>query len=283
MTRWYRIVQQSAIIGISVIVMGIFMSANLFAGSLDSFKDLSGTIKISGGTAHIPVMKEAAKRVMQLNGNIQISIAGGGSGVGIKQVGEGLVNIGNSGRKAKDEEVEKYGLKMFKWAIDGVAIVVNPENTVKELTKQQLKDIFSGKIANWKSLAGADRPINVYTRDESSGTREVFWKKAIDQGEIIPQANVVVSNGAMKSAIANDPYSIGYVSVGHIDKSVAPVALDGIIPTIETVKSGSYTVSRGLYSNTKGEPDQLTKLFIDYLLSPEGQKIVSENGFIPVR
>lgn len=283
MTRWYRIVQQSAIIGISVIVMGIFMSANLFAGSLDSFKDLSGTIKISGGTAHIPVMKEAAKRVMQFNGNIQISIAGGGSGVGIKQVGEGLVNIGNSGRKAKDEEVEKYGLKMFKWAIDGVAIVVNPANPVKELTKQQLKDIFSGRISNWKDLAGADRTINVYTRDESSGTREVFWKKAIDKGDIIPQANVVVSNGAMKSAIANDPYSIGYVSVGHIDKSVAPVALDGIIPTIETVKSGSYTVSRGLYSNTKGEPDQLTKLFIDYLLSPEGQQIVSENGFIPVR
>ncbi len=115
------------------------------------------------------------------------------------------------------------------------------------------------------------------------GTREVFWKKGLDKGVIIPQANVVVSNGAMKSAIANDPWSIGYVSVGHIDTSVAPVALNGVIPTIDTVKKGIYPIARGLYSNTKGEPDQLTKLFIDYLFSPEGQQIVSEKGFIPVR
>lgn len=267
----------------AAIIMGIFLSGNLFADSLDAFKNLSGTIKIAGGTAHIPVMKEAAIRVMKANSNIRITIAGGGSGVGIKQVGEGLVDIGNSGRKAKDKEIEKYGLKMFKWAIDGVGVVVNPDNPVKALTKQQLKDIFSGKITNWKTLSGPDRKINVYTRDNSSGTRAVFWKKALDKGEIVAQANFVVSNGAMKSAVANDPYAIGYVSVGHIDTSVAPVALDGVIPTIETVKNGQYTIARGLYSNTKGEPDPLAKRFIDYLFSPEGQEIVSKNGFIPAK
>ncbi len=93
----------------------------------------------------------------------------------------------------------------------------------------------------------------------------------------------MVSNGAMKSAIANDPYAIGYVSVGNIDRSVVSVALDGVVPTIDTVKKGTYTIARGLYSNTKGEPDSLTKLLIDYLFSPEGQEIVSEKGFIPVR
>ncbi len=268
---------------IAVIVSGIFMAGSLYADALAPFKNVSGTIKIAGGTAHIPVMKEAAKRIMQTSGNIQITIAGGGSGAGIKQVGEGLVNIGNSGRKAKDEEIEKYGLKMFKWAIDGVGVVVNPANPVRSLTKQQLKDIFAGKITNWKTLSGPDRQINIYTRDNSSGTRAVFWKKAIDKGEIIPRANFVVSNGAMKSAVANDPYAIGYASVGHIDSSVAPVALDGIVPTIDTVKNGTYTIARGLYSNTKGEPDTLTRLLLDYLFSPEGQKIVSEKGFIPVR
>lgn len=264
-------------------IMGVFPADNLFANTLNDFKNAKGSIKIAGGTAHVPVMKEAAQRIMQANGNIQISIAGGGSGVGIKQVGEGLVDIGNSGRKAKDMEIEKYGLKMFKWAIDGVGVAVNPKNPVKALTKQQLKDIYSGKLSNWKTLSGPDRKINVYTRDKSSGTRSVFWKKALDKGDIVPQANFVVSNGAMKSAIANDPYAIGYVSVGHIDNSVTPVALDGVVPSIETVKSGKYTIARGLYSNTKGEPAPLVKLFIDYLFTPEAQQIVSEKGFIPVR
>ena len=197
-------------------------------------------------------MKEATKRIMTANPNIQISIAGGGSGVGIKQVGEGLVNIGNSGRKATDEEIAKFGLKLFKWAVDGVGVVVNPKNPVKALTKQQLKDIFAGKSTNWKALGGPDKTINVYTRDKASGTRSVFWKKALDKGDIMAGANFVVSNGAMKSAIANDPYGIGYVSVGHMDATVAPVSLDGVTPTLDTVKSGDYKIARGLFSKHQG-------------------------------
>ena len=266
---------------ISVFTIAGNLSA--FAGNLNLFEGMKGTLRIAGGTAHIPVMKEAAKRIMTFNGDIQISIAGGGSGVGIKQVGEGLVNIGNSGRKPTDEEINKYQLKMFKWAIDGVGVVVNPENKVKALSKTQLIDIFSGKINNWKSIGGVDKPINVYTRDKASGTRAVFWKKALDKGEITAKANFVVSNGAMKSAISSNPYAIGYVSVGYIDKSVAPVALGGVVPTLENVKQGNYQIARGLYSNTKGEPSGLTKKFIDFIFSPEGQKIASEKGFIPVQ
>jgi len=261
------------------------MAGNLsaFAGNLNLFEGMKGTLRIAGGTAHIPVMKEAAKRIMTFNGDIQIIIAGGGSGVGIKQVGEGLVDIGNSGRKPTDEEINKYQLKMFKWAIDGVGVVVNPENKVKALSKAQLIDIFSGKINNWKSIGGVDKAINVYTRDKASGTRAVFWKKALDKGEITAKANFVVSNGGMKSAMSSDPYAIGYVSVGYIDESVAPVALGGVVPTLENVKQGKYQIARGLYSNTKGEPSGLTKKFIDFIFSPEGQKIASEKGFIPVQ
>ncbi|MDM8523632.1 phosphate ABC transporter substrate-binding protein [Desulfococcaceae bacterium HSG8] len=254
-----------------------------YAGNLDAFKSQKGSIKIAGGTAHIPVMKEAAKRIMKIYPDIQISIAGGGSGVGIKQVGEGLTDIGNSGRKATDEEVRKYGLKMFRWAVDGVGVIVHPENPVKALTKAQLRDIFSGKTDNWKLVSGADKAITVYTRDEASGTRKVFWKKALDKGDITQKANFVVSNGAMKSAVANNPYAIGYVSAGHIDESVSPVELDDIAPSLDNVKNGKYTVARGLYSNTKGDPAGLIKIFIDYLFTPEGQKIVQEKGFIPVK
>lgn len=254
-----------------------------FCGSLDAFKGEKGVLKISGGTAHIPVMKDVAQKVMAANPGIHITIAGGGSGVGIKQVGEGLVDIGNTGRKPSDDEISRYNLKLFRWAVDGVAPVVNPSNVVKKLTKNQLIDIFSGKIDNWKTLGGTDRKINLYTRDEASGTREVFWEKGLDKGAIAPSAHVVVSNGAMKSAVAQDPYGIGYVSVGHIDRTVAPVALDGVVPTIETVSKGTYKISRGLFSNTKGAPAGLKKKFIDFLYTPDGVKIIEQHGFIPSR
>ena len=253
------------------------------ASDLDAFNGQKGEIKIAGGTAHIPVVKEAAKRIMTVNPEIHIVISGGGSGVGIKQVGEGLIDIGNSGRKPTDDEISRYGLSMFKWAVDGVGVAVHPDNPVKALSKAQLADVFSGKIDTWKALGGPDKAISVYTRDEASGTRDVFWKKGLNKGDITEKANFVVSNGAMKTAVASDPNAIGYVSVGHMDDSVAAVALDGVAPSLENVKSGKYDVARGLYSNTKGEPQGIVKLFIDYLFSPEGQKIVSENGFIPVK
>jgi phosphate transport system substrate-binding protein len=253
------------------------------AGDLDAFGGLSGSLKISGGTAHIPVMKEAAKRIMTANPEIAITVAGGGSGLGIKQVGEGLVDIGNSGREPKPGEIEKYGLWKFKWAVDGVGVVVNPANPVKTLSKDQLKDIYAGKVANWADLGGKDHTITIYTRDEASGTRAVFLKKALDKGDISEKALFVPSNGAMKTAVATDPNAIGYVSVGHLDETVAPVALDGVTPTLETVKSGQYSIARGLYSNTKGEPTGLAKQFIEYLMSPEGQKIAADKGFIPVK
>lgn len=266
-----------------MVLLTLSITGTGFASDLAAFKGQSGVLRISGGTAHIPVMKAAAQEIMTFNPDIQITIAGGGSGAGIKQVGEGLVDIGNSGRAATQAEVGKYGLEMVKWAIDGVATVTNPANPVKALTSQQLMDIFSGKIANWKELGGKDAPITVYTRDKASGTRSVFWKKALKKGAITDRALVVVSNGAMKTAVGNDPSALGYVSVGFIDDNVFPVALDGVTPTMDTVKTGAYTVARGLYSNTKGAPAGLAEKFINYLLSSKGQKLASDKGFIPVK
>jgi phosphate transport system substrate-binding protein len=259
------------------------VAINALAGDLDAFKGESGNIKISGGTAHIPVMKLAAQKIMTAYPDIHISIAGGGSGVGIKQVGEGLVDIGNSGRKPTDAERDKYALKMHQWAIDGVGVVVNPDNPVKRLTTTQLKDIYAGKLINWKSIGGMDKSINIYTRDAASGTREVFWKKALAKGDISAKALFSASNGAMKTAVSQDPYAIGYLSVGYIDQSVAPVALDGVVPTLENVKQGKYKIARGLYSNTKGASNALAQKFIDYLYSVEGQQLVAQTGFIPVK
>jgi len=268
---------------LSIVTFLLAGNSLTFSGDLDRFDGVKGTLRISGGTAHIPVMKEAAKKIMALNRDVKITIAGGGSGVGIKQVGEGLVDIGNSGRMATDDEIQRYGLKMHKFAIDGIAVVVNPKNPIVKMKKSQIIDIFSGKINNWKALGFKDRGINVYTRDASSGTRKVFWKKALNKGEITKSANFVKSHGAMKSAINVDPYGIGYISIGFLDDTVSSVSLDGVAPTLEKVRKGGYKIARGLYMNTKGEPVGLTRLFIDYIMSKEGQKIVAENGYIAVK
>ncbi len=269
---------------VTAIFLLFFSSATTWANNeFAPFEGQEGHLRIAGGTAHIPVMKEAAKQIINFNPHIQIAIAGGGSGLGIKQVGEGLVDIGNAGRRASEEEIKKFNLQLYKWAVDGVGAVVNPANKVQSLSGEQLQDIYSGKINNWQELGGVDRQINLYTRDEASGTRKVFWKKALSKGDISAKANVVVSNGAMKTAVAGDPFAIGFVSVGHMDGSIAPVALDGILPTLDTVRNGDYKVARGLYSLSKGEPTGLAKLFLDFMISPAGQQIVATKGFIPVQ
>ena len=273
---------RNILVSFFIVLFCSFSATTALSNDLGPFSGQSGELRIAGGTAHIPVVKEAARLIMENNGDIQISIAGGGSGAGIKQVGEGLIDIGNSGRKPTDNEIQTYGLSLYKWAIDGVAVIVHPDNPVKALTSVQLKGIFDGTITTWKSLGGEDRAINVFTRDASSGTRKVFWKKALDKGNISETAQFVVSNGAMKSAVAQNPYAIGYMSAGYVDTSVAAVTLNGVFPNVKNINSGSYPVSRGLYSNTKGKASGLAALFIDFLLSETGQKIVADKGFIPV-
>lgn len=257
------------------------LAGTALAAPLDAFNGLKGHVDIAGGTAHIPVMKSAAKSIMNANPDIRITVAGGGSGVGVQKVGEGLAQIGNTGRPLKEGEISKYGLKSFPFAIDGVAVVVNPANTVRTMTKAQLLDVFGGRITNWKELGGADAPITLYVREDGSGTREVFEGKALDKGTTSAQANVVNSNGAMKTAVMQDKNAVGYVGIGHLDKSIQGIVLDGMTPTQANAADGSYTVTRLLYMNTKGDPTGLTKAFIDYIYSPEGTAFIKKAGYIP--
>ena len=260
-----------------------FMASSVSADPLDAFKDLSGTLDIAGGTAHIPVMTGAAQDIMTFNPNIRITVAGGGSGVGIKQVGEGLAGIGNTGRPLKPNEIEQYGLKAFPFAIDGVALAVHPDNPVKSLSTEQVRKIYSGQVTDWKDLGGNAGTINVYGREDGSGTRETFTDKLFGKGELSPSVNVVNSNGAMKTAIAQDKRAIGYVGIGHLDNTIAGVAVDGHVPSQENAASGEYPVVRNLYMNTKGEPTGLTAAFIDYIYSEPGAKIIEKSGYIPLK
>lgn len=269
--------------------LGLLVLSVLFAASasyaedpaLAPFNGASGTVAIAGGTAHIPVMKGAAQNIMKYNAKVRVTVAGGGSGVGVQKVGEGLVQIGNTGRALKPGEIEKYGLVTHPFAIDGVAVVVHPENPVTALSKAQLKDVFAGKITDWSQLGGKAGTIALYVREDGSGTRETFEERALDKGTSSPAANVVNSNGAMKTAVAQDKNAIGYVGIGHLDNSTKGVSIDGMVPSQKNAADGSYTVTRLLYMNTKGQPEGLTKAFIDYIYSPSGSEIIRKSGYIP--
>ena len=267
----------------ALVALFLFTCTAARADMLQQFAGQKGKIDIAGGTAHIPVMNEAAKRIMTVNPDIRITVEGGGTGVGVQKAGEGLVDIGNTGRALSAEEVAKYVLVSFPFAVDGVTVVLNPANAVKELTAAQVQDIFAGKITNWKDVGGADAAITLYTRDEASGTREVFWEKLLKKGAVADKANVVASNGAMKVAVSQDVSGIGYMSIGFVDATVKAPLLDGVEPSQANATSRAYKVARKLFMNTKGEPQGLPKLFIDYVTGPECTDIISKAGYIPLK
>ncbi len=267
---------------LAALVLLVLCAGAAVAAPLDVFKDMKGTLDIAGGTAHIPVMNKAAQSIMTFNGDIRITVAGGGSGVGVKQAGEGLVGIGNTGRPLKESEIKEYGLETFPFAIDGVAVVVNPKNTVRALTAKQIAGIYAGTVKDWGEVGGEPGAINVYGREDGSGTRETFTEKILGKTELAPSVNVVSSNGAMKTAVAQDARAIGYVGIGHIEESIAGIVIDGMIPSQENAANGSYTVVRNLFMNTKGTPTGLTAAFIDYIYSADGARFITESGYIPV-
>jgi phosphate transport system substrate-binding protein len=241
-------------------------------------------LKISGSTTVLPIIEESAKKFMTENRNYMIEVSGGGSGLGIKESGENLNNIGMSSRDVKKSEFESYpSLKVHVIAKDGVAIIINPENPISGLTKEQTIKIYAGEITNWKDVGGPDAPINVYTRDEQSGTREVFFEKAISKADITKRAVVVASNGAMKASVRADKNGIGYLSIGYLDEAVKGVKFEGVEPTEENALSGKYIVSRDLLVVTNGDPNPSEKAFIDFLLSNRGQEIVKEKGYMQIK
>lgn len=246
------------------------------------------TITIIGSTTVLPIAQKAAEEFMERHPGVNISVQGGGSGVGIAALIEGRCDIANASRPIKDKELKKalkFGVepKAHVIAMDGIAVIVHPSNPIDELSKRQLKDIYTGKISNWRDVGGRNMRIVVISRDSASGTFEAFNKLALDKSRVRPDALLQASNRAVLNAVAKTPGAIGYVGLGYVDSSIKALKINGVQPSRETVLSGEYMLSRPLFMYTNGKPKGIVKEFIDFILSKEGQRIVEELGYIGLK
>ncbi|MBD3858873.1 phosphate ABC transporter substrate-binding protein [Bacillus sp. 28A-2] len=253
-------------------------------GNASNKDEASGSITISGSSAMQPLVLAAAEKFMDKHPKADIQVQAGGSGAGLSQVSEGSVQIGNSDVFAEEKDgIDAKALKDHKVAVVGMAAAVNPEVGVKDITKDELKKIFTGKIKNWKELGGKDQKITLVNRPDSSGTRATFVKYALD-GATPAEGITEESSNNVQKIIAETPGAIGYLAFSYLkDDKITPLSIDGVKPEESNVESGKYTIWAYEHSYTKGEPEGLAKQFLDYLMSDEVQKeIVKDQGYISV-
>jgi len=241
----------------------------------------TNVVRVSGSTTLLPLVQEGADRFMNLYGDKTVLVQGGGSSVGVAQVKEGIVDIANSSRELKPEE-DDGKLVDHRIALDVIVIVVHPGVSVSDLSREQVRDIFTGKVTNWSEVGGSDAPILVVVRDRASGTREMFDKEALDDEDVVGSAIESNSNGIVRETVAATPNSIGYVSIGYLNEFIKAVDYEGVVPTIDNARDGSYTLSRYLHMFTYGEPTGTAQEFIDYMLSEDFQLEVVAQEYIPV-
>ncbi len=247
----------------------------------------AGGLVIKGSTTVLPIAQKAAEAYMAEHPDVKISLSGGGSGNGIKAIIDGTADIGNASRFIKQKEVNLAHSKgvypvPFRVALDAIVPVVNTSNKVADLTLAQIKDIYLGKIKDWKAVGGTPGKIVVISRDSSSGTFGVWKDLVMKKERVIPSALIVPSNGGIVQAVANTPGAIGYVGLGYLNNEIKAVKVDGIAGTEENTLNGSFPIARGLFMFTKGWPKGEIMSFLSFILSKKGQELVKEAGSIPL-
>ncbi len=268
-----------------VIIVGTMMLTG--CGSQEE-KNLNEGEKVSivGSTTLAEPMEKLAVKYKELGNGENLEVQGNGSSAGIKATIEGTADIGMSSRELKEEE-KASGIQETVIAYDGIAIILHPSNTVTDLTKDQVKDIFEGKITNWKEVGGNDKELVVVTREAGSGTRAAFEEilKLMDENKastITEVALVGDGTGTIMKTVATKEASIGYVSEGYLDDTVRAVKIEGIPCTVENVKSGQYPISRPLILVSQPSIKPEAQAVIDFILSNDGQAIIGEK-YIPVK
>lgn len=247
---------------------------------------VSGSITGSGSSALLPLVKDAAEKFKEKNKDVSISLNAGGSGTGLKQVSDGSVDMGNSDVPAESKlDKDKVAqLEDHKVAVMTVAAIVNPDvgATVKNLTKEQLTDVFTAKVKNWKEVGGPDEPIVLVTRPKTSGTRALFKQYAINGQEEADNKSLETDNsGILVQSVAQNPGAIGYVALPYLinDKSVVKLSIDGVEPSLENTYSGKYPVWGYEHIYTSKNPKDAVKAFIEYIQGDEYGKRIEELGY----
>lgn len=272
--------------------IGILLASTILVGSLavgcgsksdEASSDGGKTVTVSGSTSVGPVMEVIAEEFKAKNG-VSVEVQQLGSSAGIKNAMEGTSEIGMASRDLKDEE-KSSGLKETEIALDGISIVVNKSNEVKNLTLDQIKGIYTGKITNWKEVGGKDAPIVVLSREDGSGTRDGFQEKVgFESEELVKEAQISDGSGNIKSTVEGNENAIGYISFGYVDEAINALAVDDIELTPENVKSGKYPIARPfILVNMEDKISENGTKLIDFILSDEGQKIMEEKGFISIK
>lgn len=261
---------------VSLAFVGIVMLA-ISACSRSNHK----TVTLAGSTAFQPFAEKLAEHYLAMNKEIKINVQGGGSAVGIQSALSGAADIGMADLLTLPEEAK--ALTSTTVARDGIAIIVNPKNSVGGITSKQAREIFNGTIKNWKEVGGLDAPIRIVSREEGSGTRRSFDKMVLGTDKLAVDALFQNSNGTIREAVSSDSNAIGYLSIGLVNDKVKPLSYDGIAPANDNVKTGKYPLARPIFLLTRANTSQQAKEFIAYMLSGEAQTMLEKEGLIAVK
>jgi len=275
---------------VAIAIVALTMLTTAFAGCLEG--DDMETVKVNGSSTVFPIADRCAEIFNDEHDDIQVQVGAPpvGSGGGIDMLGQGQLHIGCASREIKQSERDEYPDVDFTdnaIAADGVAIVVSKDiydAGVEGLSSAEVKQIYDRTITNWQAVGGPNQAIAVYEREEGSGTRDTFMEAIYGDDDMTTNATAAyTSNAEVQSAVGESDNGIGYVGLGYVDPTSTPaIDLDGVEPTEDTIKDGSYPINRQLHMYTDGTPTGAVKTFIDFVQSSEGQAIVEDEGFIPL-
>lgn len=269
----------------SALTAAVLLVGTLMAGNAQAEEK----IVVEGSSTVGPIAKAFAEVMMQKNKDINITVNESGSGNGAKAIVGGKCDVATLSRFMKPTEFKAAADAgrmpvAHVIAMDGIAVVINPANSVSALTTAQVHDIYAGKISNWKEIGGTDMPIIVISRDTSSGTYETFEHLVMGKDKITDKAEYVGSNGQMRARVQSTAGAVGYVGLGFVDDSVKALTINNIPPSKRSVASGVYPIARPLYMFTDGYPKLGSPIhtFVTMYLTPEGEEIINANGFVPM-
>ncbi|MGA2955468.1 MAG: phosphate ABC transporter substrate-binding protein [Thermodesulfobacteriota bacterium] len=249
----------------------------ILPGLLTSCQRQHGGLSVVGSTSVEPFAEALAEEYMGHHRQEKIFVQGGGSSAGIQAVRTGAAEVGMSSRNLLDSEKDLIAVPII---YDAIAVIVHPGNPLQDLSLEQVRKIFSAEITLWSELGGRNHPITLVTREEGSGTRDAFQKLIMGEKEISLSALVQDSNGAIRQVVTDDRNAVGYISLGLVNDRVKALKIDGIEPRVENIQDHRYKIVRPFLFVFKSNPQGLAKDFLDYILSPPGQKLLVQEGLV---